>query len=77
MLLECSVTSSIRVLLKSRWAAGGSLLAERETFPAIPIPFATRHRALRASLLTQRTRTGDLVFPVKRGTQADEIIYQP
>lgn len=80
MLLVCNVTveysGSEEVTLDQ---SGFRLVSpERQVYPAVAVPFSTRDlQPLRATLLANGSAKGDLVFPVKRGVQPDEVLYNP
>jgi hypothetical protein len=80
MLLVCNVTVEYSGREEVTLDQSGFRLVspEREVFPAISCPFSTRDlQPLRATLLANGSAKGDLVFPVKRGVQPEEILYNP
>lgn len=80
MLLVCNVTVEYSGGEEVTLDQGGFKLVspERQLFPSVSVPFSTRDlQPLRATLLANGSAKGDLVFPVKRGVQPDEILYNP
>ncbi len=80
MLLVCNVTVEYSGNEEVTLDQGGFRLIspERQVYPAVSVPFSTRDlQPLRATLLARGSAKGDLVFPVKRGVQPDEVVYQP